>query len=92
MKDFPDHESWVRAYDADQDRFNTVTGCKARRHQIIALYFSGAFDEGKMSKRDDNDNFRDFHQVAQELNYSFGDSTLDEVVAEWRKKECQLIS
>lgn len=86
LKDFPDHESWVRAYVADQERFNTVTGCKDRRDQISALSWSGAFDEGDMCLRDDNDASRDFRQVAHELNYTYGDSTLDEVVAEWRRR------
>lgn len=83
MNDYSDYKSWLADFKADRDRFNQVTGCQERHEKAIALYWSGAFDEGKF------DSYSDFLSVAEDLNHRYGEATLEEVVAEWRRRNAQ---
>jgi hypothetical protein len=78
LKDFPDKAAWSEAWDLDNQNFDKVTGRGARLDKMLALYWSGHFDDGVGTEAD-------FLRVATRLNYEFGKSSLDEVVAEWRR-------
>lgn len=78
LADFPSHAAWREAWHADRRHFDEVTGVGARFQEIITLSWSGAFRAGEMT---DNS----FFDIASRMNYKYGDCTLDEVVAEWRK-------
>lgn len=89
LKDYPDRESWSAAYDKDNEIFNRVTGYKERKDALLALFWSGAFSvrflpdpENPGCLAPDND----LMTVSQDLNYLYGEATLEEVVSEWRRR------
>ena len=79
LEDFPDYDSWSVAWDANRETFDEVTGCGKRSDEISKLYWSGDFEDGLGTERD-------FMTVADNLNYTFGKCSLDDVIAEWRKQ------
>ena len=89
LKDYPDEKSWSEAYDRDKEMFERVTGYRQRKDALLALYFSGKY--AVQSLPDPNkggwlvpDN--DLLDVSQDLNYLYGEATLEEVLAEWHRR------
>jgi len=82
LKNYPDVDTWREAFRKDQRLFQRVTGYKERKDALLALFWSGAFDVHD----NDPENYRCLLGVAQHLNYVYGEATLEEVVAEWKRR------
>jgi hypothetical protein len=83
LKNYPDVDTWREAFRKDQRLFQRVTGYKERKDALLALYWSGAFDVKLLP---DTDHTNCLLAVSQDLNYLYGEATLEGVVAEWKRR------
>ena len=83
--DYPDYASWHVAYMKDFNTFMEVTGMNERQQAILALYWSDAFNAGVLQTNQLGLS-TDLHQISVEMNFEFGDCTIEDVVSEYRRR------
>lgn len=94
--DFPNYEAWNKARAADRHNFMEASGIRERQKQVTALYWCGEFDAGQLfwvkeRNAGKDPSYRpgistDLLDISDELNFIFGECTLENVVAEYRRR------